>query len=66
MTLHLTCAFQVIKLPNERLIPFHYFFLQLLHIAEIGQTPQLQDPRPGVWFRGEGVVDGEGVAVKDA
>ena len=38
MTLHQTCAFQVIKLPNERVIAlFHHFFLQFLHIAEIGQ-----------------------------
>ena len=47
MTVHLTCAFQVIKLPNEKVIALvHYFFLQLLHIAEIGQMPQLQDPCP--------------------
>ena len=33
-TLHLTCAFQVIKLPNERVIAlFHHFFLQFLHIS---------------------------------
>ena len=45
MTLHLICAFQVIKLPNERVVAlFHYFFLKFLHIAEIIQTPQLQDP----------------------
>ena len=38
MTLHLTCAFRVIKLPNERVISlFHYFFLQFLNIVEIGQ-----------------------------
>ena len=38
MTLYLTCAFEVIKLPNERVIAlFHYFFLQFLHIVEIGQ-----------------------------
>ena len=38
MILHLTCGFQVIKLPNERVIAlFHHFFLQFLHIAEIGQ-----------------------------
>ena len=38
MTLHLTCAFQVIKLPNERVISLiHHFFLQFLHIDEIGQ-----------------------------
>ena len=38
MTLHLTCAFQVIKLPNERVIAlFHHFFLQFLHITEICQ-----------------------------
>ena len=39
MTLHLTCAFQVIKLPNERVIAlFHYSFLQFLHIAESVNT----------------------------
>ena len=40
MTLHLTCAFQVIKLPNERVIAlyYHHFFLQFLHIVEIGQN----------------------------
>ena len=38
MALHLTCAFQVIKLPNERIIALiHHFFLQFAHIAEIGQ-----------------------------
>ena len=43
-TLHLTCSFQDIKLPNKRVIAlFHHFFLQFFHIAEIGQTPQVQD-----------------------
>ena len=38
MTLHLTCAFQVIRLPNERVIAlFHHFFLQFLHIVKIDQ-----------------------------
>ena len=38
MTLHLTCAFHVIKLPNERVIAlFPHFFLRFLHIVEIGQ-----------------------------
>ena len=38
MTLHITCAFQVIELYNERVIAlFHHFFLQFLHILEIGQ-----------------------------
>ena len=38
MTLHLTCAFEVIKLPNERVIAFfHHFFLQFLRIVEISQ-----------------------------
>ena len=32
------CAFEVIKLPNERVIAlFHHFFLQFVPIAEIGQ-----------------------------
>ena len=31
-------AFEVIKLPNERVIGlFHHFFLQFLHMVEIGQ-----------------------------
>ena len=38
MTLHLACAFEVIKLSNERVIAlFHQFFLQFLHIVEVGQ-----------------------------
>ena len=38
MTLHLTCAFEVIKLPNEAVIAlFYHFFLQFLHIIEISQ-----------------------------
>ena len=38
MTLHLTCAFKVITLPNERVTAlFHHFFLQFLHIVEIGE-----------------------------
>ena len=38
MTLHLTCAFEVIKLPNEKVIAlFHHFFLKFLHIVEISQ-----------------------------
>ena len=38
VTLHLTCAFQVIKLPDERvMVPFYHFFLRVLHIVEIGQ-----------------------------
>ena len=38
MTLHLTCVFEVIILPNKKVIElFHHFFIQFLHIAEIGQ-----------------------------
>ena len=38
MTLHLTCASEVIKLPNKRFIPlFHHFFLQFLYIVEMVQ-----------------------------
>ena len=38
MTLHITCAFQVITLTDERVIAlFHDFFLQFLHIVEIDQ-----------------------------
>ena len=37
MTLHLTFAFEVIKLPNERVIAlFNHFFLQSVRISEIG------------------------------
>ena len=39
MLLHLTCAFEVITLSNERVIAlFHHFFLQFRHIVEIDQT----------------------------
>ena len=38
MPLHLTCAFEVITLPNKGVIAFfHQFFLQFQHIAEIDQ-----------------------------
>ena len=38
LTFHLTCAIHVIKLPNERVkVLYHHFFLQFLHVAEIGQ-----------------------------
>ena len=38
MLLHLTCAFEIITLPNERIIAlFHHFFLQFRHIIEIDQ-----------------------------
>ena len=38
MTFNLTCAFEVITLPNERVIAlFHHFFLQFRHIVEIDQ-----------------------------
>ena len=38
MILHLTCAFEVIKLPKERVIAlFHHFLLQFLHVVEISQ-----------------------------
>ena len=51
MTLHLTWAFQVIKLPNERVKAlFHHFFSQFLRIAEIGKkahdTTTLRPPVP--------------------
>ena len=47
MTLHITCAFQVIKLLNERVIAlFLYFFLQYIHIAEISQTRDSEPPVP--------------------
>ena len=38
MLLHLTCAFEVITLSNERVIAlFHHFFVQFRHIIEINQ-----------------------------
>ena len=38
MLLHLTCAFEVITLPNERVIAlFHHFFLQFQLFVEIDQ-----------------------------
>ena len=38
MVLHLTCAFEIITSPNERVIAlFITFFLQFLHIVEIDQ-----------------------------
>ena len=38
MTLHLTCAFEIIELPDKQVIAlFHNFFLQFVHIAEIFQ-----------------------------
>ena len=38
MTLRLTCAFEVVKLTNERVTAlFDHFYLQFLHIAEISQ-----------------------------
>ena len=38
MLSHLTCAFEVITLPNERLVAlFITFFLQFRHIVEIDQ-----------------------------
>ena len=38
MLLHLTCAFEVITLPNERVIAlFHHCFLQFRHVIEIDQ-----------------------------
>ena len=47
MTLLLTCAFQVIKVPNERVIAlFHYFFLQFLHIAESVKHHNFKTPVP--------------------
>ena len=37
MTLHQTCAFEVIKVPNARVIVLVYpLFLTILHIVEIG------------------------------
>ena len=38
LTSHLTCAFEVIILPNKKVeVHFHHFFLQFLHIAKISQ-----------------------------
>ena len=49
MTLNLTCAFEVLILPNERVFAlFHHFSLQVVHISlksvQKRMTPQLQDP----------------------
>ena len=47
MLLHLTCAFEVITLPND-------FFLQFRHIIKIDQkkkTPQLQDPLSCAFYK---------------
>ena len=48
MLLHLTCAFEIITLPNERVIaPHHHFFLQFRHIVEINQKSHtLRPPVP--------------------
>ena len=51
MLLHLTCGFEVITLPNERVIALsHHFFLQFRHIVEIDQkahnTTTSRNPAP--------------------
>ena len=50
MTSYLTCGFQVIKLPNERVIAlFHHFLLQFLHVTEIsGKAHNTTTSRPPV------------------
>ena len=50
MILHITCAFQVTKLHNKRVMAlFHHFFLQFLNIVEIGQkTHNTTTSRPPV------------------
>ena len=49
MLLHLTCCFEVITLPNERVIAlFHHFFLQFRHIVEIDQAHNTRTSRPPV------------------
>ena len=53
MTLHLSCAFEVIKFPDERFIAlFPHFFLQFLHIVEITQkvhnTTTSRPPVPSI------------------
>ena len=52
MSLHLTCDFEVIILPNERVIAlFHHFFLEFVHIAEICQKAHnTTTSRPHVRF----------------
>ena len=38
MSLHITCAFEVVTLPNERVTAlFHHFFLQFRTIIEIDE-----------------------------
>ena len=45
MVLHLTCSFEVIILPNEKVIALlDHFFLQFLHMAKIGQ--KVHNTRP--------------------
>ena len=50
VTLHLSCAFEIIKFPNKRVIAlFHHFFLQFLHIFEIsGKAHNTTTSRPPV------------------
>ena len=53
MNLHITCGFQVIKLPNERVMAlFHHFLLQFLYIVEISQkahnTTTSRPPVPSI------------------
>ena len=44
ITLHLTCAFQVIELRNERVLALFHQFCYNFHISlKSGQTPQLHD-----------------------
>ena len=45
MTLHLTCAFEVAKVPNERIIAltFYNFYILLKSVKKL-ITPQLQEP----------------------
>ena len=55
MTLHITCAFQVIKLPMKELqhflITFSYNFYISLKSVEKLITPQLEDPLSHAFYK---------------
>ena len=50
VTLHLTCAFEVIKLTNES-VNFHYnFYISLKSVKKL-ITPQFQDPLSRAFYK---------------
>ena len=50
MTLHLTCAFLVIRLPNERVIAlFHHFFFNFyISLKSVKKAHNITNSRPPV------------------